>query len=330
MNTNPTVAPVKATAPHQLIDFWPRFTLFPTLAVVLYPPFVMGWGGDGWLVQSAWVVFLTYCYFCVGGAFHEAAHHTLFKRQSWNVWYGRMVGSLVFIPYTVYKESHRRHHAYLNTPADYELWPYCDPECSLAFRRFFVWVDIIGGVITNPYIYGRIYLDRDSGLSDKVRRTIFWEYVGAAVFWVTLVTGVIVYANQTGFQWSEFRFVWLLPLLLSPCVNTVRKFVEHLGMTSRDPILGTRTVVPGNSLSRLFCYFNFDIGIHGPHHRYPKAHHYELEPKIRSYIQEHPEAPVPQFSSYLSATWDTLPYLWTRPATGDHGEEVAKQHTAAS
>lgn len=304
--------------PNPALDFWPRFILFPTLAVLLYPPFVLGWGGEGWLVQSAWVVFLTFCWFCVAGAFHEASHHTLFKRLNWNIWYGRLLGMMIGIPYTVYKESHRRHHAYLNTPDDYELWPYSDPKCSLAFRRFFVWLDIIAGVFTAPYIYGRIYFDKNSGLNEKVRRTIFREYIGVSLFWLTIVGGLVLLGLRTGFQWSEFQIVWLLPLLLSPCLNTIRKFVEHLGMTSSDPIPGTRTIVPGNILSRLFCYFNFDIAVHGPHHRYPKAHHYELEPKMKAYTQAHPNQRVPQFNSYMSALCDMVPCLWLRPATGDH------------
>lgn len=305
------------SAPQPWWDFWPRLLLFPTLAVALYPLFILGWGGDGWLAQSVWVAFLTYCWFCISGSFHETAHHTLFKRPSWNIWFGRVLGMMVGIPYTVFKESHRQHHAYLNTPGDYELWPYSDPNCSLTFRRVFVWIDILGGVFTAPYIYSRIYLNKNSRLSDQVRRVIFWEYVGVVLFWLAMIGGVWALASSTGFQWSHFHIVWILPLVLSAGGNTLRKLVEHLGMTSRDPILGTRTVVPDNFLTRMFCYFNFDIAVHGPHHRYPKRHHYELEPCMRAYIHEHPDH-APLFSSYLSAFWNMLPCLWTHPATGDH------------
>lgn len=318
MNSNSSTDGLPLSLPQPWFSFWPRFILFPILAVLLYPPFVLGWGGDSWLIQSAWVAILTFCWFCVAGAFHEATHHNLFSRLFWNIWYGRLMGMMIGIPYTVYKETHRRHHAYLNTPQDYELWPYSDPRCSLTFRRFFVWLDIIAGVFTAPYIYGRIYHDKNSGLNEKVRRTIFWEYISVGVFWLVVIGGLYLFALQTGFQWSDFHVIWILPLLLSPCVNTIRKFVEHLGMTSLDPILGTRTIVPGNFLTRFFCYFNFDIAVHGPHHRYPKAHHYELEAKMRAFVQEHPETPTPQFSSYLSAIWDMVPCLWIRPATGNH------------
>ncbi len=301
----------------QLADFWPRFLLFPILAVALYPPFVMGWGGDSWIVRSAWVVFLTFCWFCVGGAFHESVHHTLFKQVSRNVAFGRLLGVLVGIPYSVYRETHRRHHACLNTQGDYELWPYSDPSTSLAFRRVFVWIDLLGGVVTAPYLYGRIYIWRDPRMSTDVRRTIFWEYVSIVLAWLAFVIALIAWTNRIGFDWYRFDPVWVLPLILSPMVNTGRKFVEHLGMESVDPILGTRTVVASNPLTRITSYFNFDIAVHGPHHRNPKSRHHELAPRMRAYQHDHPGLAIPLFGSYLAAIVDMIPCLWNRPSTGN-------------
>ena len=311
------------TAPNPWLDFWPRFLLFPSLAIALYPLFIMGWGGDAWWVTAGWVTLLTYCWFCVGGSFHEAAHQTLFRNPAINLWMGRVLGIMIGIPYTAYRETHRRHHAYLNTTGDYELWPYSDPRISLAFRRLFVWVDLAGGVITAPFIYGRIYWTGDRRLSPEVRRMITFEYLLMAIVW-TAGLGLLVFAAlRAGFRWEQFQFVWLLPLILSPVVNTVRKFVEHLGMTSTDPLLGTRTIAFGNLWTRLLNYFNFDIAVHGPHHRYPRAQHYELSPKLAEYQQAHPDENVPVFSSYLAAVRDMLPSLWTYPATGTHDDVSA-------
>jgi len=314
--------------PSPLVEFWPRFLLFPILAVALYPPFVLGWGGDSLPVRAAWVWFLTFCWFCIGGAFHEAVHQTLFRKISWNVWYGRVLGTLIFIPYTAFRETHRWHHAYLNTGDDYELWPYSDPKRSLAFRRMFVWLDLFGGVVTAPVIYTRIYLVREPRLKPEARQAIFRELVAMGVFWLLFLAGLATWGTARGFDWREFDPVWLLPLLLSPVANTVRKFVEHLGMTSRDPYLGTRTVLSGNLLSRLACYFNFDIAVHGPHHRYPRAQHYELGPKLKTHLQTNPEAPIPLFRSYLAASLDMLPNLWRSPATGDHGASATPSDTS--
>jgi len=303
-------------APETQLVFWLRFLAFPALAILLYPLFIMGYGGDHPLVRITWVIGLTYCWFCVGGSFHEFTHETLFRSPAANRWVGRMIGLLIGIPYTVYRESHRRHHACLNTPGDYELWPYSDPATSLGFRRTFVWLDLVLGIFTAPYIYGRIYFGKDPKLKPETRRIIFFEYITLVVFWTAVVIGLAMFGNARGFDWSQFDPIWLLPTLLSPVVNTVRKFVEHLGLTSDDPLLGTRTIVDGNLLSRFLRYLNFDIAVHGPHHRYPKVHHDELAPKLKQYRQQHPDLPIPVFHSYMAAVWDVLPYLWKNPATG--------------
>mgnify|MGYP003148096976 FL=1 len=303
---------------------WPRFLVFPFLAIAAYPLFILEVGGDHWAVQSAWVIFLSYCWFCVSGSLHEAVHHTLFDSESANVWFGRILGLMIGIPYTVYKESHRRHHAYLNTSADYELWPYSDPGTSLAFRRVFVWVDLFFGVFTAPYIYGRIYYLKDPRLSSQVRRTIFWEYLAQVPYWMTFLGMVYFLCRRPDGTFIPFNPIWVLPLIISPMINTTRKFVEHIGLQSTDPILGTRTILPGNAISKLLCYFNFDIAVHGPHHRFPKAQHFELPARLKEYQTSHPELKVPIYSSYTSALISLLPLLWSFPATGNP-EDISRQ-----
>ncbi len=299
-----------------------RFMAFPVLAIVLYPLFIFGVGSYDALTQCVWVIVLTYCMFCVGGSFHEAAHDTLFRNPTPNRIVGRAIGVVIGIPFTVYKETHRQHHACLNTPGDYELWPYCDPATSLGFRRLFVWIDLSLGVVTAPWIYGRIYFSEVSPLKPETRRTIRMEYLTIGGVWLVLITGLVLVLNARGYDWRQFDPVWLLPLLLSPVANTARKFVEHLGLTSREPLLGTRTVVGGNWLSRLLRYLNFDIAVHGPHHRYPRARHFELAPRLKAYQCQHPDLQVPVFPNYLSAFLHTLPSLWNNPATGDHSDST--------
>jgi len=286
------------------------------LAIILYPLFVMGVGPDDVLTRCLWVIVLTYCLFCVGGSFHEAAHDTLFRKPATNRMVGRIIGSVIGIPFTVYKETHRQHHACLNTSRDPELWPYSDPTTSLMFRRIFVWLDLCLGIVTAPWIYGRIYSSGDSRLKSATRRTILLEYVVMALFWFVVVGTLVAVLTMQNYDWSQFQLIWLLPLVLSPTVNTARKFVEHLGLTSQDPLLGTRTVVGGTRLSRLLRYLNFDIAVHGPHHRYPKARHFELAPRLDAYQSQHPDRQVPVFRSYTAALLDTLPSLWTNPAAG--------------
>jgi fatty acid desaturase len=295
---------------------WPRFLLFPAVAVMGYCAFVLGWGGNGILATLAWSIPLGYCWFCISGSFHESVHQTMGRWRDANVWFGRVVGTLVGIPYTAYRESHIRHHAYLNTADDYELWPYSKPGASLAFRRAFVLFDIFGAILANPVVYGRIYFKRRSPLSRQARRTIGWEYLGMAVFWGTVAVTVTGLSLSGVISMSQFDFRWLLPLQVGAMFNGFRKFTEHLGMASTDPLLGTRTVVGKNWITRLCSYFNFDLDVHGPHHRFPKAPHTEVHRKLADYQRKHPEVRIPIFPSYLAAVLDTLPCLWNNPGVG--------------
>jgi len=309
--------------------FMVRFLLFPTIALCGYPLMMMNVLGDHFLAHAAWVSLLTYSWYCVGGSLHEAVHHTLFSSKWKNVWYGRLLGWMIGIPYSVYRESHRRHHAYMNTPQDYELWPYSDPNASLSFRRLFVWLDLLLGVFTAPLIYSRIYLKNDLRLSAEVKRQITFEYLGLIPFWGAVCAGLYMFLKpELGQPWRLEAF-WLLPLILSPTINTARKFVEHLGMESTDPVLGTRTVVCSNWIESWPSFFNFDIAVHGPHHRYPKAQHYELTDKLTEYQQSHPDVEVPVFRSYVSAFADVAWCLWANPKTGTHAvDDEQKNHRA--
>lgn len=309
-------------------SFWPRFLLFPAVAVLGYVGFVLGWGGDSLLVKLGWSVSLGYCWFCIAGSYHEAVHQTMGRWRTANIWFGRVVGTLVGIPYSCYRETHIRHHAYLNTADDFELWPYSKPGASLAFRRAFVVFDILGAVIANPVVYGRIYWVKKSPLSAQARATITREYIGMAVFWGGVLATVAALGLTGTVDLSKFDPMWLLPMPIAAAFNGFRKFTEHLGMASTDPILGTRTVIGNNIITRLCSYFNFELFVHGPHHRFPKAPHFELEAKLAEYRLKHPDAVVPIFPSYLAALWDTLPCLWRNPAVGVNAGGANQYHVA--
>lgn len=295
---------------------WPRFLVFPAISILGYIGFVSGIGGDSLAVKLAWSVFLGYCWFCVSGSFHEAVHQTMGKWRSANIWFGRVVGTFLGIPYTAYRETHIRHHAYMNTPDDFELWPYCKPTRSLAFRRAFVVFDILGAVIANPIVYGRIYFVRNSPLSPEARTAIGREYVAIAVFWATTLATVAALSLTGVIDLRRFDPLWLLPMPIAAAFNGFRKFTEHLGMASTDPILGTRTVLGSNWITRTCSYFNFNLDVHGPHHRFPRSPHFELESKFAEYRRKHPEAVIPIFPTYLAALLDTLRCLWRNPGVG--------------
>src|SRR4051794_3444041 len=123
-----SVASTRDSASAKAAGFSPRLPILRVIA--LTAPFLLAfqWPSDHLAVQVLVTAGLAYILFCWTSFFHEAAHQTLHDRpHSLNVLAGRAVGTLLFVPYTAYRETHIRHHAVLNTPGDWELWPYADP-----------------------------------------------------------------------------------------------------------------------------------------------------------------------------------------------------------
>lgn len=267
------------------------------------------------VAAAAAILLVTYCWFNVAGSFHESAHQTLFRSVRANVWLGRIIGTLIFIPYTAYKETHRLHHAYLNTEKDPELWPYGNPAWSRRSRRVFAWIDLLFALVTTPVIYGRVAWIRPSLIKTETRRVIVGEYLAIALFWL-LVVLLTWQAMATGhLSGSAMHPLWLSPLVLSYSLNCGRKFTEHLGLASTHPVYGTRTVMGSGWLTRLSSFLNFDIYIHGPHHRFPRARHDELPRRLEE-LKHQATEPLPVFASYREAVLDMLPSLLANPAVG--------------
>jgi fatty acid desaturase len=274
-------------------------------------------GAHPWSPVTPWAVgalvaFTALMMFCWTSALHEAAHQTLFRSRALSIWTGRLLGTLMWTPYTAYREVHIRHHAYLNTPRDWELWPYSDPGASLAFRRMFVWFDVLCGIASGPLIYGRIYFHKNSPIkSAAVRRSIRNEYAGIVLAWGAIWT----YTTVTQ-QWGNHLLVVLLPMYIAAFMQTFRKFTEHLGMASFDPLLGTRTVLPRKWLLRLSSFLNFDIFIHGPHHRHPRLTHGKLESKLDEYRDANPGVTYPAYERYWKAMLAMAPSMFINPGCG--------------
>lgn len=268
---------------------------------------------DHWAVRTALIGTTGYFLFTLTSLFHEAAHQTLpLLSKGMNMFVGRYIGTVLLVPYTVYRESHIRHHAYLNRPNDWELWPYSDPNTSLAFRRVFVWFDLLLGFLAAPYTYGRIYFHKNSPIKQaSVRRTILVEYLAMLAFWSVVLTLVAI--NNA---WMLFVISWVLPHWLAGILQNGRKMTEHLGMASFDPLQGTRTVMSRNWWTRICSWLNYDIFVHGPHHRYPRLTHDKLKGRMRDHLEGHPERAFPLYTSYASAFVAMFPSMVLRPGVG--------------
>lgn len=274
-------------------------------------------GVVAWNQTTPWMVGLLVAFtasmmFCWTSALHEAAHQTLFKSRSLSIWCGRLLGTMMFTPYTAYREVHIRHHAYLNTPRDWELWPYSDPNASLGFRREFVWFDLLCGIASGPIIYGRIYFHRNSPIkSASVRREIRNEYIAIAAV--------------SGRHWLLRR---VDPPMDGPLAGgdrpdvhrSVHADVPEVYRASRHgelrPAAGDAHRAPRKWLLRLSSFLNFDIFIHGPHHRHPRLTHTTLEEKLHEYQRENPEVNYPAYERYWKAMFAMFPSMILNPGCG--------------
>lgn len=294
----------------------PRFLAFPVAAFVGQLFWMQNYSPTSAISWLLWIPLLTYCWFCVGGLSHELIHQNLPPGPRASRVIGTIIGTAIGIPYSVYREVHMRHHAYLNTPLDWELWPYSDPDASVGFRRVFVWFDMLFGSLATPLIWGRICFSSETPVSDKLRMVMRREYLLMAVVW-TAVAGITAWKSASG-AWT-FRpaaVVFALPMLLAANCNSVRKIMEHVGTRSFDPIHGTRTVVGRSLLTRLLSYFDFDLSVHGPHHRYPKLQHSLLKQRMNELQQANPEQRFPIYSSFTAALLDTFRTAIINPGVG--------------
>ena len=294
----------------------PRLFAFPLLAIVGQWLWMRYADPVSFLSLAVCVPALTYCWFCVGGLSHELIHNNLPLGRQVNHLLGQAIGISIGIPYTVYREIHMRHHAYLNTPLDWELWPYSDPKASLRFRRVFLWFDMFFGTFSTPLIYGRICFAVDSPVSDRIRRIMLREYAVMILAWSSGVAG-LWWMLQTGrMQWRSSLLVFALPLLLAASCNSVRKVMEHIGTTSYEPLLGTRTVIGRSWLTKALSFFDFDLSVHGPHHRYPRLKHDSLKERMAEIASQQPDKQFPVFPSFTAALIDTFRTVIRNPAVG--------------
>jgi len=273
-----------------------------------------GWPTD----HPAWVVAvilaLAYVQHCWTIIFHEDSHYLLYEARWHNRFNGTIVGTLLLIPFDIFRNVHMRHHAHMNTHEDWELWPYVDPKASLTFRRIFVFLDVFFGAWVDPYIYNRIFFVKNSPIRDpKLRRKIKIQFLIMGLFWAS-VLAVVAYKGW----WMKLLIVYVIPVWLTGVIQATRKLIEHLGLPAGDAMAGARTILPKDWMGRIAGWTSFHIEAHGLHHAYPQMPHNHLEKALE--LTEH-TSPDRIFPSYWRAFLDMLPHL-KNPAIGRNLDAV--------
>jgi fatty acid desaturase len=288
----------------QLHEFehWPAKRLWPlifatiglTLAAVAVPP--AHWPG----LLVIWPALGTVIFVFVI-AFHDASHNRLHPVYWINEAFGHIVGTLSFVPLNVYRYAHARHHAYLATPADPELWPFNSPGIGRFHRVLAAFCEIVFGFIYSPLLFLRAVLVGEK--TPRERKLIVRGYVACIVVW-TIILGVCDYLGD----WWLLLVTGIVPMAISAFMQTINKFTQHLGLHGKTVLGLTRTVIDEHPAGAVVSSTMFYNDYHGTHHRYAKIPYYNL-PAATPYTLANASEFCPVYSNLAWAMLAMIPCL---------------------
>lgn len=228
-------------------------------------------------------------------AFHEAAHESLFPNRPANDAAGLFIGVFSFMSPNLYRCAHHTHHAWLATERDEELWPFVLPGTPRWARVLAAVLELTLGLFYTPALFLRAFLRPGSSVRGRaLRRRIWAELVLIASIW----TAVAVAASWWGL-WTYVLVLYLAPAILAGDMQSLRKYIEHMGLAEHAPLGATRTVVPRTLTGRLVAFSLFNEPYHGVHHVYPRLPQDRLPEFVPTLLAEPGDRPV--FTSYWSA-----------------------------
>ncbi len=232
-------------------------------------------------------------------AFHEASHYTLHPRRSVNESFGIVIGCFLLTPLSAYRYAHNQHHTNLGTSRDPDLWPYCNPATPRWLRLLAVVGELVFAFFYTPFLFLRsaVLVER---LPASTQRRIVVEYALIAAVWGTILAATAYYS-----AWEWLLVGLVFPSMIAGNLQSLRKFVEHLGLLGDDVASSTRTVVDPTLFGRILSHTMLHIDYHGPHHSYAKIpfHHLPEATAILYGDGNHPEETANFYPSYARACW---------------------------
>lgn len=261
--------------------------------------------------------------------FHEATHGLLRKNRTLNEIDGVIIGTLSLMSFSLYRAAHQLHHAYLATERDEELWPFIHPRMNRGVRVLAALAELTMGMFFTPFLFFRTFLRKESPIrSKKVRRRIWAEFALMAIVW----TGIL---STLGYfhLWTYFIWLHLAPAWLAGNMQSVRKYVEHVGLTGGTVNSATRSIVTEGWMATFLNFTLLHEPYHGVHHWRSGLPHPEL-PRHAAALEPTVPEERPPFRSFGAAVWDLIINLpdpkvgaqW-RGVTAPTRQELARQGT---
>lgn len=305
--TEPSRRPISADGPPTRFETPPRWheiehPLTAMLHLGVMAAAIVTWSSGWWPITVVLWGVLAWMNHAALTRLHEAAHGTLSRSRVANEGLGILIGTASGTPLGVYRYVHAMHHAHLGRSRDPEFWPYSLPEISRGIRCLYAWSELLAGWIVTPLLY-------------SVRTALAWPTLsrrrrrGLAAEWLLLVgvwTGLILTIGRLGW-WEPFVVGHLVGAWLAGTLQTLRKFVEHLGMTGDTILSMTRTVSYRGGLGRAASRSQLHVDHHGTHHRWARIPFQRLPAATRIAYGDPSAGPV--YPTHLHALRHMLPSL---------------------
>jgi len=233
--------------------------------------------------------------------FHEASHGLLRTNRRFNEFDGVLLGIFGFLPFSLYRVVHQRHHMFLSTEKDTELWPFVLTRVPRWARRLAAFLELTVALFYAPFLFLRVFFQPNSPVrSRKVRRRIWTELALTVVTWTAILSALAVWGG-----WKYFIWIYLVPAMIAANLQSWRKYVEHMGLTGNTVNSSTRSIVPRSWLGHLFAYTLLHEPYHGVHHQNSGLPHRVL-PQFTSVLTPKEPGDLAPFMSYRQALPDLI------------------------
>ena len=250
--------------------------------------------------------------------FHEASHGLLRRSRLLNEIDGIIIGTLSLMSFSLYRAAHQLHHAYLASERDEELWPFVHPDMPRSRRVFAAILELTMGLFFTPFLFVRTFLRQGSPIRNKkLRRRIWIEFAVSGVVWTGILTATAVFH-----AWPYFLWLHVIPAWLAANMQSLRKYVEHVGLTGSTVNSSTRSIVAEGWLANFVTFTLLHEPYHGVHHWRSGLPHPELPGHAEALEPTVPEE-RPPFRTYRAALRDLFINL-PDPRVGAQWRGVAR------
>ena len=231
--------------------------------------------------------------------FHEASHGLLRKSRLLNEIDGIIIGTLSLMSFSLYRAAHQLHHAYLASERDEELWPFVHPDMPRGRRVLAAILELTMGLFFTPFLFVRTFLRAGSPIrNNKLRRRIWIEFAVAGAVWTGILTATAIFH-----AWPYFLWLHVIPAWLAANMQSLRKYVEHVGLTGSTVNSSTRSIVAEGWIANFVTFTLLHEPYHGVHHWRSGLPHPELPSHAEALEPAVPEE-RPPFRTYRSALLD--------------------------